>query len=127
VEKSVFTNDYQYYESGIDKHIELDFNKEKEYNENVVEKSNKTYTSVSEKRKNQWFRLMLMILCFEITYGRYLNDISKIFMEADEKHEVTIPGQLILIPIIEIEDETGETSLEKKGKINIVDVHYKLR
>jgi aspartate carbamoyltransferase catalytic subunit len=67
-----------------------------------------------------------MILGFEITYGRYLNDSVKIFREVDEKHEVVIPRQLSPEHFIEIEDKTNEISSERKGEINIVDVNYKL-
>jgi hypothetical protein len=36
VEKNPLTNDHQYYESAVDKHIELDFTKGREYNKEVV-------------------------------------------------------------------------------------------
>jgi hypothetical protein len=46
-----------------------------------------------------------MIICFEITYGRYLSDSAAMFKETDEKHEVGIPRQKIPVQdLIEIED-----------------------
>jgi hypothetical protein len=68
-----------------------------------------------------------MIIYFEITYGRYLNNIAKMFREANEKHEVAIPRQSTLEHVIEIKDEMNETSSERKGKINTVDVNDKLK
>jgi hypothetical protein len=50
----------------------------------------KTYSSVSDKQRCEWFRLIAMIIYFEITYGRYLEDSMAMFREADEKHEVAI-------------------------------------
>jgi hypothetical protein len=38
VEKNSLTENYQYYECDIDKHINLDFTKGKDYNEDVLEK-----------------------------------------------------------------------------------------
>jgi hypothetical protein len=49
VEKSRLSNNYQCYESVIDKDIELNLIKGKEFNEEVVEKLYKTYPSVNEK------------------------------------------------------------------------------
>jgi hypothetical protein len=37
IKKTSFTNNYQHYESEIDKHIKSHFTEEKEYNEKVVE------------------------------------------------------------------------------------------
>jgi hypothetical protein len=65
--KSPLNNNYQYYESNIDKHIEIDLSNRKEYNEEVVVKWYKTYFLISEKQRNEWSRLILMILSFEIT------------------------------------------------------------
>jgi hypothetical protein len=61
VEKSQLTNNYQYYECEIDKHIKLDFTKGKQHNETVMEDWNHTYPSVSEKIRTEWYRLMVMI------------------------------------------------------------------
>jgi hypothetical protein len=74
VEKSPLTENYQYYECDIDKHIMLDFTKGKDYNENVVSEWYHTYPSVNDKLRKDWFRLIEMTLCFEITYRRYLKD-----------------------------------------------------
>jgi hypothetical protein len=90
MEKSPLTDNYQHYESAIDKHIELDFTKGKEYNEEVVGKWYKTYSSISEKQRSECSRLILMIVSLDVTYGRNLNDTAKMFMEADEKHKVLI-------------------------------------
>jgi hypothetical protein len=38
-------------------------------------------------------RVMSMVICFEISYGRYLKDSAAMFKEADENNEVLIPGQ----------------------------------
>jgi hypothetical protein len=46
-----------------------------------------------------------MIICFEITYGRYLKDSAAMFKETDEKHEIAIPRQITPVyNLIEIED-----------------------
>jgi hypothetical protein len=71
VEKNPLTDNYQYYECNIDKHIKLDFTKRKEYNDNVVNDWYHTYPIINEKLKKEWLRLDQMIICFEITYGRY--------------------------------------------------------
>jgi hypothetical protein len=69
-----------------------------------------------------------MIICFEITYGRYLKDSAVMFKEADEKNEVAIPRQKTPVyDLIEIEDETNEVASERKDEINIVDVNNKLQ
>jgi hypothetical protein len=69
-----------------------------------------------------------MIICFEITYGRYLKDSATMFKEADEKNEVAIPRQITPVhDLIEIEDETNEVPSERKDVINIVDVNNKLQ
>jgi hypothetical protein len=69
-----------------------------------------------------------MIICFEITYGRYLKDSALMFKEADEKNEVAIPRQKTPVhDLIEIEDEANEVPSERKDEINIVDVNNKLR
>jgi hypothetical protein len=65
----------------------------REYNEEVAEKWYKTYRSISEKQRSEWSRLILMIMCFEITYGKFLNDTVNMFKEGDEKHEVATPWQ----------------------------------
>jgi hypothetical protein len=54
-----------------------------------------------------------MILCFEISHGRYLNDTGKRF----EK----------LIRIFKIEDETNEIPSKKKDETNTVDINDKLQ
>jgi hypothetical protein len=69
---------------------------------------------------------MLMILCLEIIYGRYLNNIANMFREADEKHEVSIPRKSTPVHVIKIEDETNERSSERKNEINIINVNDKL-
>jgi hypothetical protein len=69
-----------------------------------------------------------MIICFEITYGRYLKDSAGMFKEADEKLEVAIPRQKTPVQdLIEIEDETNVLPSERKEVINIVDVNNKLQ
>jgi hypothetical protein len=68
VEKSPLTDNYQYYECNINDHIKLDFTKGKNYNEEAVTAWYHTYPSVSEKQRTEWFRLIEMIICFEITY-----------------------------------------------------------
>jgi NADH:ubiquinone oxidoreductase subunit C len=49
------------------------------------------------------------------------------FKEADKNDEVLIPQQQTPVHIIEIEDETNETSSKRKDEINIVDVNDKLQ
>jgi hypothetical protein len=66
-----------------------------------------------------------LIFSFEITYGRNLKDIAKMFREADEKHEVAIPSESNPVHVIEMEDEMNETSSEEKDETNIVDVNDK--
>jgi hypothetical protein len=66
---------------------------------------------------------MSMIQCFEITYGRYLSDTGEIFKEADENHKLLIPREITPVHIIDIEDETPETSSEKKNETNTVDIN----
>jgi hypothetical protein len=127
VEKSQVTKNYQYSESVIDKHIKLEFTKGREYNENIVNVWYKTYPSVSEKQRSEWFRLIAMIIRFEITYGRYLKDSAAMFGEADENDKILIPREQTPVHIIEIEDETNETSSERKNEINMVDVNDKLQ
>jgi hypothetical protein len=68
-----------------------------------------------------------MIICFEITYGRYLKDSMVMFKEVDENDKVFIPQEQTPVYIIEIEVETNETSSEKKDEINIVDFNDKLQ
>jgi hypothetical protein len=67
--KSLLTNNYQYFECVIDKHIKLDFTKGKEYIENVVSVWYQTYPSLSEKQRTEWYRLIAIIICLKITYG----------------------------------------------------------
>jgi hypothetical protein len=52
-----------------------------------------TYPSISEMLRIEWYRLIAMIICFEILYGRYLNDTGEMFKEADENDEVFIPRE----------------------------------
>jgi hypothetical protein len=127
VEKSPLTNNYQYYECVKDKHFKLDFTNGREYNENIVNIWYKTYSSVSEKQRSDFFRLIAMIICFEITYGRYVKDSGVMFREAYENDKVLIPREQTPVHIIEIEDGTNETSSERKDEINIVDVNDKLQ
>jgi hypothetical protein len=51
----------------------------------------KTYPSFNVKQRSEGSRLITMIICFEISYGKYLNDSAAMFKEADEKYEVAIP------------------------------------
>jgi hypothetical protein len=53
VEKSPLTNNYQYYESEIDKHTELDFTKGKNFNDNVVNDWYHTYPLISDKLRTE--------------------------------------------------------------------------
>jgi hypothetical protein len=53
--------------------------------------------------------------------------LKKMFEEADEKEGVAIPLQLTRVYVIEIEDQTNETSPERKSEINTVDVNDKLQ
>jgi predicted MPP superfamily phosphohydrolase len=106
VEKSSLIKNYQYYEGNINKNIVLDFTKGREYNEEGIKKWYKTYPSVNEKQRTEWNRLVLMIIYFEITCGRY--DTAKKFKEADEKHEVVLHQHLIPAHVREIEYETNE-------------------
>jgi hypothetical protein len=80
-----------------------------QYFEKVIGKLYKTYFSINEKQRTEWSRFILMIICFEITYGRYLNDTAKMFREAEEKQEVALHLQLTPVHVIEIEDEKNET------------------
>jgi hypothetical protein len=68
---SPLTKNYQYYEGKIDKRIGLDFTKGKEYNVDAV---NNWYKMLpfNQKLKIEWGRVISMVICFEITYGRYL-------------------------------------------------------
>jgi hypothetical protein len=93
IEKNPLTENYQYYECDIDKHIKLDFTKGKNYNEEAVAEWYHTYPIINDKLRKEWLRLAQMIICFEITYGRYLKDSAAMFKEADEKHEISIPRQ----------------------------------
>jgi hypothetical protein len=128
VEKSPLMNNYQYYDCEIDKHIQLDFTKGRDYNENVVNEWYHTYPNLNDKLRKEWLRLVQMIICFEITFGRYLKDSALMFKEADEKNEVAIPRQQTPVhELIEIEDETNEAPSERKDEINIVDVNNKLQ
>jgi hypothetical protein len=68
-----------------------------------------------------------MIICFEITYGRYLKDSTAMFKEADENDKVLISREQTPVHIMEIEDKMNETSLKRKDEINIVDVNDKLQ
>jgi hypothetical protein len=68
---------------------------------------------MNPKLKIEWGRIMSMIHCFEITYGRYLNDTGEIFEEADENHKLLILQQETPVHIIDIEDEIPEISSEK--------------
>jgi hypothetical protein len=69
-----------------------------------------------------------MIICFKITYGRYLKDSMAMFKEADENNKVaTLRQQTRVHDLIELEDETNEITSERKDEINIVDVNNKLQ
>jgi hypothetical protein len=89
---SPITNNYQYYEGKVDERSGLDFTKGREYNEDAV---NNWYQmlQMNQKLKIEWGRVMSMIQCFEITYGRYLNDTAAMFKEADENKTVLIPRE----------------------------------
>jgi hypothetical protein len=71
IEMSPLTKNYQYYESKIDKRIGLNLTKGREYNTDGVNNCYKMIPS-NPKLKIEWGRVMSMIQCFEITYGRYL-------------------------------------------------------
>jgi hypothetical protein len=80
------------------------------------------------KLKIEWGRLIAMIICFEITYGRYLNDTGEMFKEADENHEVFIPREKTQVNnLIEIEDETNEIQSERKDETDTIDINDKLQ
>jgi hypothetical protein len=49
VGKSLFTNNYQYCESDIEKHIQLYFSKGRVYNEDVVDRLYKKLQSIKSK------------------------------------------------------------------------------
>jgi hypothetical protein len=49
------------------------------------------------------------------------------FKEIDENNKVLLPREQTSAHIIETEDETNETSSERKGEINVVDVNDKLQ
>jgi hypothetical protein len=53
IEKSPLTDNYQYYEFHIDKHIQLDFTKGRNYNEKVVSDWYHSYTFLSERLKKK--------------------------------------------------------------------------
>jgi hypothetical protein len=53
IKKSPLTDNYQYYECDIDKQIQLDFTKGKNYNEEVLSNWYHTYTFLSEKLKKR--------------------------------------------------------------------------
>jgi hypothetical protein len=82
---------------------------------------------MNEKLKVEWGRIMSMIQCFEITYGRYLNDTGEMFKEANENNEVLIHREKTPTHIIEIEDEPNEILLVRKNERNIVDINDKLQ
>jgi hypothetical protein len=84
VEEDPLTENYQYYECNISDHIKLDFTKGKNYNEDVVNEWYHTYLNLNDKLRKEWLRLIEMIICLEITYGRYLKDSAAMFQEADE-------------------------------------------
>jgi hypothetical protein len=87
IEMSPLTNNYQYYEGGIDKRIRLDFTKGREFNVATVNNWYKMLPS-NQKLKIEWGRVMLMVMCFEISYGRYLKDSTAMFKEADKNKTV---------------------------------------
>jgi hypothetical protein len=59
---------------------------------------------------------MATIIYFEIIYGIYLKDSIEMFKEADENNKVGVPRQQTPIhDLIEIEDETNETTSERYG------------
>jgi hypothetical protein len=68
-----------------------------------------------------------MILCLEITYGRFLKDTKKMFRDFEEKHDVAISRKLTPEHVIKIEDKTDETSSERKDEINTIDINNKLQ
>jgi hypothetical protein len=123
---SPLTKNYQYYESGIDKLIGLDFTKGREYNVDVVNNWYKQLPTNS-KLKTEWGKIITMVMCFEISYERYLKDSPPMFKEADENDEVLIPREQTPIRIIEIEDEMNKTSSERKDESNTVDINDKLQ
>jgi hypothetical protein len=45
------------------------------------------------KLKIEWGRVMSVVMCFEISYGRYLKDSAVMFKEADENKTVLIPRE----------------------------------
>jgi hypothetical protein len=117
---------YFFYEIELDEHIGFDLTKGREYNENVV---NNWYKQLlmNPKLKIEWDRIMSMIQCFEITYGRYLSDTGEMFKEADKNHKLLIPRQVTPVHIIEIEDETPEIKLERINETNTVDINDMLQ
>jgi hypothetical protein len=107
IEISPITNNYQYYERKVDKRIGLDFTKGREFNVDTVNNWYKMLPS-NPKLKIEWGRVMSMVTCFDISYGRYLNDTGEMFKEADEDDKVLIPREKTPMHIKEIEDETPE-------------------
>jgi hypothetical protein len=56
------------------------------------------------KVKIECSRLIMMIICLEISYERYLKGSAKMFREAAENDEVVILREQTPTHIIEIED-----------------------
>jgi hypothetical protein len=71
---------------------------------------------MNEKLKIEWGKTISMIMCFEITYGRHLNDTGEMFKEADNTVDINNKLQLSKIEkekVILISDDDRDTYKEK--------------